>query len=93
MNLEIKEVRLMKSGFKRKTRVYFDIKDKTIMSNITKKGYWPYDEYRKMLPEVFEKSNLKIQKASWSRRAGCSCGCHPGFILDEDKGHSVYVTI
>ena len=27
----------------------------------------------------------------WSSRAGCSCGCSPGFILNKDLGGDLYV--
>ena len=53
--------------------------------------------YRSMvLPQVLT-DKLKDVKASWSRAAGCSCGCSPGFILDIHPGQvgydAIWVTI
>lgn len=37
---------------------------------------------------------LGIQSGiTWSRMAGCSCGCSPGFVLDGHRGEDVFVTM
>lgn len=32
-------------------------------------------------------------KFRWSQKAGCSCGCSPGFICDDIKGVEAFVSI
>jgi hypothetical protein len=44
----------------------------------------PHQAYRKevlplVLIDLMIASNTKV---TWSQKAGCSCGCSPGFILD-----------
>lgn len=34
-----------------------------------------------IVPHIVEKLQLEPTDISWSRKAGCSCGCSPGFIL------------
>lgn len=43
----------------------------------------PHRDYREhVLPKAFEMLGLPADtKAKWSQKAGCSCGCSPGFIL------------
>lgn len=42
----------------------------------------PYKLYRTYMPYILAKLGLPAgTKASWSQRAGCSCGCSPGFVL------------
>ena len=55
----------------------------------------PYKEYRALLPEVLEQLGLPTDtKAVWSQKAGCRCGCSPGFILQfPSKGKLVDVYV
>ena len=59
----------------------------------------PFQLYREvLLPKVFKKLKLPPNiRASWSQKAGCSCGCSPGFILDTlplRRGYdAIYVTV
>ena len=77
-----------------KTRVYFFVADESILENLTKRFHRPYEAYRKILPEVFKQINLPPDiKAKWRQKAGCKCGCSPGFILDGDNVKHIFVTI
>ncbi len=44
----------------------------------------PFKDYRKhVLPAAFKMLGLPADtQARWSQKAGCSCGCSPGFILE-----------
>ena len=55
----------------------------------------PYKIWKKnVVPSVLNKLELTPTDVVWSRTAGCSCGCSPGFIL---KGNTdskrIYVDI
>jgi hypothetical protein len=83
-----------------KTRVFFFPRGETIMENFLSGRFnRPYDLYRMLLPEVYRRSGLYIAgmmpsvKAYWSQRAGCSCPCSPGFIIDFVAGYDVFVTV
>ncbi len=49
--------------------------------------------YRKVLPEILKQAGIPEAKASWSWKAGCSCGCSPGFILDKNYGMVISVDV
>ena len=76
----------------KKTRVYFNIQDETILENLQRRRLRPIKLFRALLPEVYKKLGVD-SKARWSQYAGCSCPCSPGFILDDVYGKTVYVTV
>ncbi len=47
----------------------------------------PHLVFRKeVIPEVLKRMGCPDAKVSWSQKAGCSCGCSPGFIV-KHPGH------
>lgn len=72
-----------KEKYGSKPRIYIFLSGETIWENLDARWDRPYREYRKLLPEIYGLFNIPADaKASWSQKAGCSCGCSPGFILD-----------
>ncbi len=71
---------------RKKSRVYFHMLNENILENLCKRFNRPAEEYRKLLPEALRRVMPDIDrldwKALWSQKAGCSCGCSPGFILE-----------
>lgn len=66
-----------------KPRLYVSIDAENMLENFAYRWDRPAREYRKLLPAIFEALQLPADtKASWSQKAGCSCGCSPGFVLD-----------
>lgn len=56
----------------------------------------PYKIYKEhVLPEVFKQLGLPPDtEARWSQKAGCSCGCSPGFILSKTwPAQSIHVNV
>jgi hypothetical protein len=78
----------------KKTRIYF-FRAETLSANWARRFISPSREYRKFLPEVFDKLGLPADTvAKWNRYAGCSmCPCSPGFIVEGHYGKFVGVTI
>jgi len=76
---------------KRKTRVYVVWADTPTMELL----YNATDSYRRRARrEVLRAARMDgidITGARWSRKAGCSCGCSPGFILAADKGKDIWI--
>jgi hypothetical protein len=51
---------------------------------------------KELIPFVLDKAGLGkyVAKASFSQRAGCSCGCSPGFIIKGIVGgEAIYVDL
>lgn len=80
--------------YNKAARVYFFHKGESILENFGNRAARPRDLYKKFLPQVAEAMGLpKDTKFRWSRYAGCSCPCSPGFICDEVYRKDVYVTL
>lgn len=85
----------------RRGRVHLFVKDWNVMEDfllrVTKEA-GRCDEVsmfrRDVLPEVVKQLDLPEEtKFRWSRKAGCSCGCSPGFVCKTDalNGQNVFV--
>lgn len=75
------------------SRVFFSVKDETVMDQLINRRVRPRAEWRKLMPEVLEKAGIDPQKVRWSQYAGCSCPCSPGFICTESTGKRVWVEV
>jgi hypothetical protein len=65
-------------------RIYFWVENYNPIEEMRSGYRWnkPHIEYRRMLPEVFRQIDLPENlKVTWSQKAGCPCGCSPGFII------------
>lgn len=66
-----------------KPRLYVWVDGENMLENFAYRENRPSKLYRKFLPEIFATLGLPADtKATWSQKAGCGCGCSPGFILD-----------
>ena len=87
------EVRKKDVGeWNQKPRIYVFPPEYTVLENLENRRERPYQEWKKLIPEVIEKAKTRKggdeiefgpnTKVRWSQKAGCSCGCSPGFIVD-----------
>ena len=105
MNIEIVKSEVRDNSYRepnQRGRIYFFIERESILNNLMDRRSRPYKEFRKKISDALqyagvskENADLVAQKAAWSQKAGCSCGCSPGFI---DKtvilhGKSTFITI
>lgn len=67
-----------------KTRVYFGLKGWSILDNFFNRGSEPHSLVKPFIvPMALEALGLDPgTKATWSRTAGCGCGCSPAFVID-----------
>lgn len=88
-----------------KTRIYFFVDTDGPATDLFSGTRFnkPHKSYRSMLPEVFkqlgygtEAIKQMILSCSWSQKAGCSCGCSPGFVMknrEHTSGTDIFVDI
>lgn len=80
-----------------KARIYFSLDGWSILDNLFNRGSEPHVLVKPFIvPMALEAMGLPADtKATWSRKAGCSCGCSPAFIIDapNEKGYDVWVTV
>ena len=91
--MEITEIRYVRnkdsSLIRRPTmsRIYFWPAE-SVQENLENRRVRPYTECKKLIPYVLEMAQIGHFRffhnvtARWSQKAGCACGCSPGFILD-----------
>jgi hypothetical protein len=65
-----------------KPRVYLSFKGETIVDDLMNRRRRPYEVIKPLLAELLAcETKAQDVKLSWSQKAGCSCGCSPGFIV------------
>jgi hypothetical protein len=87
-------------GARQKTaHCYFFLTGESIVENLQNRRSRPNKEFRKLLPEVFKKTQFESLwneghiKANWSQYCGCSCACSPGFRLVGLYGKNIFVDV
>lgn len=77
-----------------KVRLYVWPDNESFAENFVYRASRPWRVYRKMLPAILKHFGLpETTKASWSQRAGCSCPCSPGFVLDYMGSYDLCVSV
>lgn len=85
--------------FKAKPRVYVWPKGETITDSFMNRRSRPISAYRSFMHTGLSKIGVDTTKLDikWSQKAGCSCGCSPGFIVDgwdaKLDGCDVHITV
>lgn len=64
-------------------RVYVWEHNETVLQNLFNRRSRPCREYRPIVLEVLKERYgiTDPTKVKWSQKAGCACGCSPGFIV------------
>jgi hypothetical protein len=75
----------------------------SVIEDLANRTRRPYGVWRKAVrANLAGHVGLDLTTMSWSQRAGCSCGCSPGFVLDKQwvtideytfRNFDVYVTL
>jgi hypothetical protein len=99
--LYILELKQRAPGSRRQnnSKIYFFIEGENVLENLLNRHSRPHQLYKTLFPRI--KAALKLTgdiDAYWSQKAGCSCGCSPGFIVKNGWNiglgvTNIYVTI
>ena len=75
--------------------IYIFINSPTVMKEIQEKKDKYQNVIRKeVLPTVFKKAKMPLNtRVIWSDKAGCSCGCSPGFLITGYNGMDIFVKL
>lgn len=76
-----------------KSRAYITPKCESVLGNIENRFKRPVVLYREILTQVLKEMSHVGIEASWSQRAGCSCGCSPGFVLNAHWDFDIHVSV
>ena len=85
MDLIITEFKVREKNYKErsnKTVIHFFHENESILENLMERHSRPSKLYKELFPKIKAKLSLSNDiEATWSQKAGCSCGCSPGFIV------------
>ena len=88
-------------GERKKTDViYVWLEDENVMENLMNRRDRPSKAYKefvlplglKELGYTEDEAKAIIKKAYWSQKAGCQCGCSPGFLTKGMKQGEAHIT-
>jgi len=94
---------LKEKGFRERKKtdvIYVWLEDETIRENLMNRRERPSKAYKefvlplglKELGYTEEEAKAIIKKAYWSQKAGCNCGCSPGFLTKGMKEGEAHIT-
>lgn len=74
--------------------VYVSVSGETIFEQLINRRHRPYKALRPIVLEELTKRGIEFTNIRWSQKAGCSCPCSPGFIIQGgDIGKNYWLTI
>ena len=101
--IKISKIVFRDSDRSQKNRLHIFLENESLRENLMLRFSRPYKFYKKevipMILERLKKTNPDVYKKiknstwNWSQKAGCSCGCSPGFIGSTKDMLNIYVDI
>lgn len=79
-----------------RARAYVFEEGESIMDNLMNRHSRPVELYRMALQMALVDAGVEGAeelKMTWSQKAGCSCGCSPGFLIEGMPNKEVYVDV
>lgn len=69
--------------FTRKARVYVSSDQPfSVIEDLQNRFRRPFDMWKPGTTEALQRAGVDFDKLRWDQRAGCSCGCSPGFVIE-----------
>ena len=73
-------------GWNNAPRMYVDANETfNVIEDLMNRHRRPYATWRKAIRTALAKVDIDLSKMAWSQKAGCSCPCSPGFVLDKQN--------
>lgn len=77
--------------FGRKMRIHLFPQNETIIENLQNRRNRDRSLWRKISLLTLHNLNLSNVKLTFSQKAGCFCGCSPGFIANLKNGQELFI--
>lgn len=97
METQISDITVMPRRFDRKPRhstsrsiIYVHPHGETIIENLINRRSRPIKLFRQHAEEALKERGISYSKLRWNQKAGCGCGCSPGFIAEDVQMHGQY---
>jgi len=75
----------------KKMRVYLFPTNENAMDNYLNRRNRDRSVWRKITLQVMREYGFQNSKITFSQKAGCGCGCSPGFIVDIKNGLEMFI--
>jgi hypothetical protein len=75
----------------KKMRIYLFPKNETIRENIENRRNRDRNLWRKITLQIMKEYGFQNIEMTFSQKAGCACGCSPGFIVDIKNGLEMFI--
>ena len=73
-------------GWNKAPRMYVDVSEQfNVIEDLMNRHRRPYAAWRKAVRRALAGVNIDLSKMAWSQKAGCSCPCSPGFVLNKQN--------
>lgn len=78
-----------------KTRVFVCPKGETVLKHMEKHRERPVKLWKPFAAKAAEALGVSFESIGWSQKAGCDCGCSPGFVVkgSHRPGFDIHVTL
>ena len=63
------------------TRIYVWASEFNVIEDLQNRTRRPHDAWRPRVLDVLKTLGFTDVRMYWSQKAGCSCGCSPGFVV------------
>jgi len=84
--LIIERYRNYERGWNKAPRMYVDVSEQfNVIEDLMNRHRRPYAAWRKAVRRALAGVNIDLSKMAWSQKAGCSCPCSPGFVLNKQN--------
>jgi hypothetical protein len=67
--------------YRQRPRCYLFVSGESILDNLRNRRGRPHEELKPLVEQELRASGVSFADLQWSQRAGCECGCSPGWIL------------
>lgn len=70
--------------FRYKSKIYIWPEGESLLDNLINRDSRPLKAYRKVMEKALDSLGINRNELEikWSQKAGCGCGCSPGFIVE-----------
>lgn len=73
---------------------YVRVENENLLEDLVNRTSRPYTLWKRATEDALRTNGIEFTALRWSQKAGCSCPCSPGFIIQGGpRGLNVYITL
>lgn len=73
---------------------YVNVQNENLLEDLMNRTSRPYNIWKQAAKDALRANGIEFKSLRWSQKAGCSCPCSPGFIIQGGpRGLNVHITL